>query len=407
MVPQAKPRIAIVTIHPLNYGGVLTILKVVYNFCLKFFEPTLFFPSFDPSLSQSIRSPFTKANIRKTEYFGMPSIEIGTRFAFWEPGHYQFTQYLWKEALEEYDYFFVVSGTVISAHPVALLKKKYVLWGSTLYQDDRAVRKKSFSLIRKIIDRAAQPSMKKIERKILLQAAEIGAQSFYGQRTFQEIRNRQFPKIRHIGIPVKPAETVPFKSASKEKVIIAVGRFNDPRKNGPMLFAAFEKIYASYPHVELIIVGNKPDVTLINAYKEKPCFDNIKITGHISDEELISWYKKADLMLITSYQEGLGIIGLEAMAYGIPVVSTDCGGPSDFVHPNKNGFIVPINDSSAMANAALHIITDDVLQETMRLNAYEYIKTSASHKRTEQLFQRMLSDAYPELVNLFIQEKQE
>ena len=407
MVPLAKPRIAIVTIHPLNYGGVLTILKVAYNFCLKFFEPTLLFPSFDPSLSQSIRSPFNNSRIQKTEYFGMPSIEIGTRFAFWEPGHYQFTEHLWKEALKEYDYFFVVSGTVIAAHPVALLKKKYVLWASTSYEDDRAIRKKSFSWIRKVIDRLAQPAMKKIEKNILLKAAAIGAQSLYAQRTFEELRGKQFPKIRHIGIPVRAASTLPIKQTSEKKIIVAVGRFNDPRKNASMLFSTFEKIYATCPHVTLVIIGNRPDVDLVESYREKPCFNNIQVMGHISDKELISWYEKADLMLITSYQEGLGIIGLEAMAHGVPVISTDCGGPSDFVRPDKNGFLVPINDSSAMAHASLSILTDDTRHKTMCSYAYEYIKTSASHQRTEQLFQRILSDTYPELVNLFIQEKPE
>jgi glycosyltransferase involved in cell wall biosynthesis len=378
-------------------------LKIAYRFCSRFFEPTLFFPSFDKSLSQSLRNPFNGASMQKKEYFGMPSIEIGTRFSFWEPGHYQWSQKLWQKALEDYEYFFVVSGTSIAGHPLILLKKKYVLWAATTYEEDRAIRKKSFSWFRKIIDSLAQKSMKSIEQAILLKGSAIGAMSSYTQRCFEEIRKKSHPVIRYVGVPVELA-SLPEQTTLAIKKIIAVGRFNDPRKNGPMLFKAFEQIHASNPNTELIIIGNKPDQKLIDLYKNRPCFDAITITGHVSDVELAHWYKQADLMLITSYQEGLGIIGLEAMAHGIPVVSTDCGGPHDFVYPHKNGFLVPINDATSMAQAALKILNNESLLQTMRLHAYEYVQQNASFKKTEELFKKMLSDAYPELANLFIRE---
>jgi glycosyltransferase involved in cell wall biosynthesis len=404
MMSIQKPRIAILTIHPLNYGGVLTVLKIVHHFCTRFFEPTLFFPSFDASLCRSLKHPFNKPSIKETEYFDMQSIEIGTAWSIWEPGHYQNTIHLWQEALKDFDYFFVVSGTVIAAHPLALLKKKHVIWAATSYDEDRAVRKNNFSLPHTIIDKLAHSKMLAIEKQILKQASAIGAMSAYTQRMLEEIRVTHIPKIRYIGVPVNPIESLPDKTATPEKIIIAVGRFDDPRKNADLLFSAFEILYAHDRNTRLVIIGKQPEKYLIEKYKNSPAFDAITLTGHISDAELNTWYRQADLLLITSHQEGLGIIGLEAMAHGIPVVSTDCGGPRDFVYSNKNGFLVPLNDPKSMAQAALKILTDDTLAQTMRKNAYEYVQNNASYKKTEQLFQRMLSDVYPELANLFIQE---
>jgi glycosyltransferase involved in cell wall biosynthesis len=405
MFLQKKPRLAILTIHPMNYGGVLTVLKIAYQFSARFFEPTLFCPSFDPTLSQSFSSMRTTPQIKNSEYFGMPTIEVGTQWPFWEPGHYQNSFNLWKEALKEYDYFFVVSGTVIAGHPLVLLDKKYIVWAATLYDDDRATRIKTLPLKEKIINTFAHPFMLSIEKSILKQAEQIGAMSKKTMVNFQEQLDEKRSKVLHIGVPVSQKTEHPFKDFHQEtKTLIAVGRWEDPRKNVELLFRTFEIMYAHHPALHLYIVGNLPPEQIMEKYRSHSSFRSITTTGFLADTPLAELYKKADLMLITSDQEGLGIIGLEALSHGVPVVSTDCGGPTDFVLPGKTGYLVPINDPAAMAKAALSILADPVLAEKMHHNAIAHVAEHALPQKTEKLFQQMFCAAYPELQNLFIQE---
>ena len=160
-----KPKIAILTIHnSYKYGGVLTCVKKFYKFCEKYFDPTVFFLNFDNDISTSIKSFKFSSQIKSGKYFGMKSIEIGARWAFWEPGHYTFTLFNWKKVLSDYKYFFVKSGSCIAAYPLVKLNKKFVLWVGTAYEDDRSKRIKELSFFRYMIDRLANLKMKKIEK---------------------------------------------------------------------------------------------------------------------------------------------------------------------------------------------------------------------------------------------------
>ena len=87
-----KPKIAILTIrNSYKYGGIFTCLKQVYKFCEKYFDPTVFYLSFDKNISANLKSFKFASGIKNADFEGMKSIEIGSRWAFWEPGHYVYT----------------------------------------------------------------------------------------------------------------------------------------------------------------------------------------------------------------------------------------------------------------------------------------------------------------------------
>ena len=87
-------------------------------------------------------------------------------------------------------------------------------------------------------------------------------------------------------------------------------------------------------------------------------------------------------MLITSYQEGLGIIGLEALSYGLPVVATDCGGTAEYVIDDYTGYLVKINDDEAMAQKTLQLLSDEKLYVKMSADAYKFVEQNFSEKGT-------------------------
>ncbi|MFA6262965.1 MAG: glycosyltransferase family 4 protein [Candidatus Babeliales bacterium] len=397
-----KPKIAILSLrNTYNYGGVLACLKSAYQFCEHYFEPRVFFLGFEPEVATKLRAfKFTSA-VKPLSHFGMNSVEIGTRWSFWEPGHYIFTQQSWQELLKDYDYFFVVSGTSIAAHSLLATNKKFVLWISTPYDEDRQERVKQLRGIRALINAAAHPWMNRIERKILTKANFILALSTYAKSKFEYIIKHPRENMVVCSYPIDGSRITPQYVKSGEKIIMAVGRFSDPRKNLPMLLRVFERIYRHIPTIKLYIVGMKPSPEIMASFQRYDSLRNTIFTGQIATEDLYALYRRASLLLITSYQEGLGIVGLEALLHGTPVVATDCGGTSDYVINNITGYLVPINDDNEMVANVEKILTDPILQETLSRNGREFVEKNFSPNKSFTLFKYGLSTVYPELKSWF------
>ena len=284
-----KPRIAILTIrNSYEFGGVLTSVKRLYKFCQQYFDPTIFYLSFDPKISANIKTFNFQNKIRHTKYFGMDAVEIGSRWAFWEPGHYLYSLSLWKEALKDYDYFIFKSGSCISAYPLAQLDKKFAMWIGTSYEDDRLERVKALSLQRKFIDFFAQFKMKKIEREVLQKANYVWSISKITRKRIDQILGYRRSNLAVCGFPINM--NVFQKKLSENKNIIAVGRFSDPRKNFNMLMRSFELIYEKNKDTKLYIIGSKPNLNKISEFNSLEYFKNVIFTGRLNEKELKQFY---------------------------------------------------------------------------------------------------------------------
>jgi glycosyltransferase involved in cell wall biosynthesis len=396
-----KPRIAILTLrNTYTYGGVLSSLKVAYEFTSTYFQPTVFFLGFGPDVAMRLKKLKFSSTAKTLSYFGMNCVEIGARWGFWEPGHYWFTRSTWKKYLKDFDYVFVVSGTCIAAHPAQLLNKKYVMWIATSYQEDRAERVKKLRGVHALINYCATGVMNKLEHTILNQASYIWAYSAYAEKDFTSKLNNKKDIMSRCGYPID-SSTHQVLDGQKEEAIIAVGRFSDPRKNIGMLLRVFQQLYERNNNLVLYIVGMKPDAETLFPFIDFSSFKNIVFTGQVSTADLHHFYQRCQLMLITSYQEGLGIVGLEAMYYGLPVVSTDCGGTADYVINGTTGYLVPINDDSAMADHAHTILSNAYHSQALSFNAKQLIAEQFSKKTIYARFKKGLITAYPELAEHF------
>lgn len=397
-----KPKIAILSIrNSYGFGGVFATLKVVHDFCSQYFEPTVFYLSFDSEISAHLRGLKFHSSSRESIFFGMHCVEIGSRWAFWEPGHYSYTKTRWHEALEGFDYFFVVSATPIAAHPLVLLNKKFVLWISTPYDQDRSERVKELKGIRKLVNTMAEPCMRMIERRILNRATNIIALSSYSRNEFLKILGRNKRTISVCGYPLTNPITPNLEKTSKQDLIIAVGRFSDPRKNISMLLAAFKKIHAKIPHIRLCIIGKEPLPEIIHPYLDEPFFDAITFTGQITLKDLHRFYHEASLMLVTSYQEGFGIAALESAYSGTPVITTDCGGVRDFVINGYNGYVVAINDATTMANRAIELLQNKMLLQEFSYNGHHLSDALFKQSKVYNHFKQALINTYPTLTKHF------
>jgi glycosyltransferase involved in cell wall biosynthesis len=124
-------------------------------------------------------------------------------------------------------------------------------------------------------------------------------------------------------------------------------------------------------------------------------------TGQVSAGDLESLYQRAALLLLTSYQEGFGIVGLEALLHGIPVIATNCGGPADYTINDLTGYLVKINDDEDMAKKALHILSNKELNSIMAYNSQKFVLENYSINKIESLFKFGFVKTYPELKQIF------
>lgn len=137
--------------------------------------------------------------------------------------------------------------------------------------------------------------------------------------------------------------------------LIMVGRL-DQQKNYPMAFKAIELIKEKYPDIHLDIFGKGAlEESLQDLIDQMKLSDCIKMRGWT--QNALEEYTEHDLFLMTSDYEGMPNALMEAMAVGLPCVSTDCEtGPSDLISDGKNGYLVPVKDAEKLAKRVVDII---------------------------------------------------
>ena len=151
--------------------------------------------------------------------------------------------------------------------------------------------------------------------------------------------------------------------------IVAVGRM-DENKNQRMAIRAFCKIAERFPDARLILYGDGPlRRELTEEVRSLDMSERILLPGRITDvpEKL----EKAYAFVLTSFTEGMPNTLIEAMSLGTACISTDCpcGGPKDLIRDGENGFLVPVDDSDALADRLTRLLENPDLMQQMGKNA--------------------------------------
>ncbi|WP_179319492.1 glycosyltransferase family 4 protein [Winogradskyella helgolandensis] len=129
-------------------------------------------------------------------------------------------------------------------------------------------------------------------------------------------------------------------------------------------------------HIQYTIIG--PDEfseALLFQCHQLNLVDDVALVGAMAQTELIPFLQQFHGMLLPSLKEGIANVVLEAMALGLPVVSTDCGGMVEVVIPNETGWLVPVRDAEAMANAVIALsVTSEFELHAITKRAHEFVK---------------------------------
>src|SRR5687768_15148271 len=169
-----------------------------------------------------------------------------------------------------------------------------------------------------------------------------------------------------------------------EKVLVSVGRLA-PEKNWDTLLQALAKVYQKQPDVRLVLIGDgTARQTLEMLAAELGITDCVTFTGALPFEQIPRYLKAADLFAFASITETQGLVTIEAMAAGLPVVAVDGPGTRDIVEHGKQGFLVE-NDPNALAEGLNKLLDEPQRIKRLSNNALKKARTFDVNQLGKQL----------------------
>lgn len=208
------------------------------------------------------------------------------------------------------------------------------------------------------------------------------------------VKAQVVPNVLALSSTTKSAGTLASSENHTSFTWVSVGRLV-PSKGMAQLLSVFRQALQEQPNMQLWIIGDGPQkaslqVAIANLHLQ----DSVKLLGSMPRSQVQSYLTRAQAFVLLSESETFGVSYVEAMANGLPVLATQCGGPNDFVHKG-NGVIVPVGDTPAAVQAMVSMVqqynayhSTQIAQEVVnRFSA----KTIAN--RLQEIYQQTLQHA--------------
>jgi glycosyltransferase involved in cell wall biosynthesis len=233
---------------------------------------------------------------------------------------------------------------------------------------------------------------KLVEKRLLEKAARIVVLSEYTREKLNEVYGLRGPKISIIpgGVdlerfrpPVDKARILALLGLPEDKFILFTVRNLVPRMGLENLISAFEIVKNARRDVLLVIGGEGPlEPELKQQTKQCGVEDFVRFAGYIPDEDLPSYYQMADLFILPTIElEGFGLVTVEALASGLPVLGTPIGGTREI-----------------LARLGPEYLFDDVTPESMAITILNALnnwgKDSSAYKAISRSCRRVAEEHY-------------
>jgi phosphatidylinositol alpha-mannosyltransferase len=180
------------------------------------------------------------------------------------------------------------------------------------------------------------------------------------------IESRTAARVRVIpnGIDTTTFSEVPANGKPAARRVLFVGRL-DKRKGFPVVVRAFAMLAGRFPDLALVVVGDGPDRACVERLPPE-IRARVVMRGTCRDAELVSDYASAAVFLAPALGcESFGVVLLEAMSAGLPVVASDIQGYREVARDSAEAILVPPGDAAALAEAAGRILSDPDLAHSL------------------------------------------
>jgi len=221
-----------------------------------------------------------------------------------------------------------------------------------------------------------------VEKWLINESDRIIVNSNYMRDELISVFSTDINKIKVInnGVDLRKFENVSpdheFRqnyAAPNEKIVFFVGRLVN-EKGVHILLNAIPKILSNYYDVKFVIAGKGPCLNnLIELSQRLNITNKVYFTDYVSEEVLLKLYKCSDIAVFPSTYEPFGIVALEGMVAGIPVVVSDVGGLGEIVNHREDGMKFYSGNSNSLADCILELLKNKDLSESIKKTALQKV----------------------------------
>jgi glycosyltransferase involved in cell wall biosynthesis len=264
--------------------------------------------------------------------------------------------------------------------------RRYGCWIGTTIDAEWKGRASGLSRSRRIAAGASIGSLRAIERRVLRNAQRLYATSAASRAQVAAGADLSEDEVGLLPIPIQlerfqPATDDEWRHALERPVLTFVGRADDPRKNIGLLLDAFTEVRETHPDARLRLVGTAPAVAVP---------DGVEVVGPVGD--VAAELRRAAIFVLPSSQEGFGIVVAEALAGGLPVITTPCGGPEELVHASGGGRVLETFEAEELARAIASLAETTEAATAMRTSGQSYVHRVHDPNRFRELLDAALKE---------------
>lgn len=192
---------------------------------------------------------------------------------------------------------------------------------------------------------------------------------------------------------LEPSPCIPQCTDSSQKTIMHISNFR-PVKRIRDVIEIFARISEAVDS-RLILVGDGPDSPVAREMgQELGILDRMKFVGIV--DRVASLLARADLFLLPSSTESFGLVALEAMASGVPVIASDVGGIPEVIEHGRTGYLAPVGDVDAMSTYAIDLLQNEARHRQFGTEAQEQARQRFDYRlivpQYEQLYENTLQN---------------
>jgi len=266
-----------------------------------------------------------------------------------------------------------------ASHGYAALRsgRPYRAWIGTGLADEWAGRRPGLRASRRLALRANAPTLRQLERRVLRGAERVYATSPWSRASVARAGGLPEEAVGILPIPVdvdgfSPSED--WHATLEQPVLAFVGRADDTRKNIRLLLDALPLV----PDARALLIGSAPGGLPARTEATGPV---ASVAEHL---------RRATIFVLPSRQEGFGIVAAEALAAGLPVVTTPSGGPEALVTESGGGVVLSGFSAEELAATVRELLADPARLEEMRRRGRDYVAREHSPARFRELLAEAL-----------------
>lgn len=285
----------------------------------------------------------------------------------------------WRRYLAGFDAAISVCGSPYGS--LALLEGSgappLAVWAAVTIREDLKGRFDAFSPVKQTAYRLILPLIERQEKAVLRRCRHLWALSDDTMRHFERMGETSRSPMSILFAPIDTEHFRPAAgpSLAERPTAVFTARYGDARKNAAFLLRAFARVVAQVPEARLVLIGDdNPPEALRRIVRERGLSDNVELRASMKRSDLPDALRQALVFALPSHQEGLCISALEAMACGLPVVSTRCGGPESYVIDGQTGYLVDQGDEEAMARRLADVLSNEALQADLANRARAFVQ---------------------------------